>query len=199
MTREEWLGEKLTDAELQELRYAPRVEVQFLEGPTGKKERYFRHVGRNWVTTFALLPGDDLIIVGEWKQGSHDVSIVPPSGVPSSADHKTSDPYGNCAKREFEEETGIILEKVIPLCTTGIPVSTRQSSQRYFPYLGIPKLPIVQKAKKLDKTEFLKGLVISLEEWMKLIDRGMVYEDAAISITMIALRNLGRLKLSAAA
>lgn len=195
MSREEYISGRLSQEELAELRFMPSVEVTFLRNPRGKEERYFRHHGRYWATTFCLLPGDHLVVVGEWKQGSSDISIVPPSGVPNKDDMKTLDPYGICAKREFEDETGISIETVTPLCTKGIPVSTRQSTQRYFPYLGVAKEPIVRREAKLDRTEFLKGVVISLEEWMKLLERGGVYEDCSYSITLLALRKLGRLTL----
>ncbi|RJQ29461.1 hypothetical protein C4571_01290 [Candidatus Parcubacteria bacterium] len=186
----------LTPDQLHELKFAPRVEVQFLKNPAGRIERYFRHVGRNWATTFVLLPGDLLIVVGEWKQGSNDITLVPPSGVPSNDDMKTTDPYGACARREFTHETGIELAEVISLSNgVGIPVSTRQSTQRCFPFLGTPKEPIVRRRAKLDETEFLKGVAIPLGEWLKLIEEGKVREDCSISTTFLALQKLGRLRL----
>jgi len=182
--------------QLVELKFSPRIEVSFLQNPKGRNERYFRHVGKNWATTFVLLPGDLVIIVGEWKQGSRDVTLVPPSGVPSNEDMKTDDPYRACAKREFVHETGIELAEVISLSNgNGIPVSTRQSTQRCFPFLGIPKKPIERKPAKLDETEFLKGVVIPLTDWFLLLETGKVFELTSIAITYLALRNLGRLPL----
>lgn len=196
MPREEYISGKLTAEELAELRFMPSVEVTFLRDPKGHAGRYFRHHGRFWATTFALLPNDHVIIVAEWKQGSTEVSIVPPSGVPTKEDMKTHDPYGSCAKREFEQETGLRLREVIKLGTKAIPVSGRQSTQRYFPYLGIVEEPVVRREAKLDSTEFLKGLIMPLTEWWKLLaEMGAVYEDCSYSVTILALTKLGRLKL----
>jgi hypothetical protein len=188
----------LSPDQLVELKFSPRVEVSFLKDPKDRTERYFRHVGRNWATTFVLLPGDLVVIVGEWKQGSRDITLVPPSGIPNNDDMRTTDPYGRCARREFFRETGIELAEVISLSNgNGIPVSTRQSTQRCFPYLGIPKKPIERKLGKLDETDFLKGLVIPLADWLRLLETGQVFELTSSSITYLALRKLGRLQLTA--
>lgn len=190
------------EAVLEAQRFSPRNEVVFLEQPGGQPFTGFRSIGKDWGTVFAVLPGDIIIIVAEWKHGTESLTIVPPSGVPTKAEMAIEDVsyrMAVCSKREYEEETGIELEKVIPLTNTTLPgagVSTRQSTQRFFPHLGIVKLPIVQGPRKLDTTEHLKGIAISIPEWLKFLDQGGLYEDCAGSITLLALRHLNRLQLT---
>lgn len=186
----------LTPRQREEIRrFAPRSEVVFLQDPKGNPFTGFRSVGKNWVTTFALLEGDLVPITIEYKHGADVVVLVPPSGVPGRRETGLEDPMSACARREFLEETGVELAEVTLLSgPEGIPVSSRQSTLRYFPFLGIPKMPISLQERRLDSTEFLRVVLIPLKEWLKLIGRGGV-EDSAISTTFLALQRLGRLKI----
>lgn len=177
------------------VRFAPKAEVVFLDNPKGGIFRGYRTVMKNWATVFALLDDDLIPVIVEFKHGSEDICIVPPSGVPSIKDFDTPDPMSKCAKREFWEETGIELESLMPLSgATGNAVTPRQSTQRYFPYLGIPKQPIVQTRQNLDKTELLKILLIPLPEWLRLISEKKIVDECAITCTFLALQTLGRIQ-----
>jgi 8-oxo-dGTP pyrophosphatase MutT (NUDIX family) len=187
----------LTEEEKVDLRFAPKDEVVFLEQPNGKPFTGFRNVGKNWATVFAVLPGDLIPIVGEFKHGAEVISLVPPSGVLSKAEMEISSVLERmmaCGKREFQEETGMKLKRVTPLSSEhGLPVSTRQSTQRCYPLLGEIELPVRPGPSKLDQTEHLKMVLIPLGEWMVLLNSGKVYEDCAVSTTYLALGKLGRL------
>lgn len=193
----EYAGENLSQEEREELEYfAPKAEIVVLENPKGGIFRGYRAVMKNWTTVFALLDDNILPVTVEFKHGSNDICIVPPSGVPSRKDFGTKEDIMQvCAKREFWEETGIELEAVISLSGAGNAVTPRQSTQRFFPYLGIPKKPIVRTAQKLDRTEMLKILLIPLNEWLKLISEGKIVDECAISITLLALQKMGRIKV----
>jgi|WetSurMetagenome_2_1015567.scaffolds.fasta_scaffold534274_1 hypothetical protein len=177
-------------------RFAPKSEVVFLENPKGGIFRGYRSVGKNWVTVFTLLDGLIPITV-EFKHGSEDICLVPPSGVPARKDFESQNPMENCAKREYLEETGIELEKLIPLSNPkGNAVSPRQSTQRYFPYLGIPKLPVIQTDQRLDKNEALKIILVPLGYWLQLIKENQIVDECAITCTFRALQELGRLAMT---
>lgn len=193
----EYAARDLSPEERDELeRFAPKAEIVFLENPKGGIFRGYRSVMKNWITVVTLLDGDILPVTVEYKHGSDDIVIVPPSGVPSRKDFGTQeDPMQVCAKREFWEETGIELEKVIPLSEAGNAVTPRQSTQRFFPYLGIAKEPVIKAAQNLDKTEMLKVLLIPLNEWLRLISEGKIVDECAISITFLALQKLNRIKV----
>lgn len=191
MNLDEYRTGKLTEDEQGDLRFAPKGEMILFEQPNGRSFRAFRSVGKNWATVFALFPGDLLLVVGEWKHGANVVSLVPPSGVPRNGETMTE-----TAKREFEDETGARLSVITPLSSLeGIPVSSRQTTQRYFPFLGTVAEPVDRGPSSLDDTEYLAAVLIPLDEWLKLIERGQVLEDCAVSITFLALRKMGRLQL----
>jgi hypothetical protein len=175
-------------------RFAPKAEVVFLKNPKGGTFLGYRSVGKNWVTVFSLLDQDLVPITVEFKHGSGDICLVPPSGVPSRKDFDGTDPMAACARREFLEETGIELEKLIPLSNPkGNAVSPRQSTQRYFPYLGIPKLPVIQTDQRLDKNEALKIILVPLGYWLQLISENQIVDECATTCTFRALQELGRL------
>ncbi|MFA6042296.1 MAG: NUDIX domain-containing protein [Patescibacteria group bacterium] len=184
---------QLSEEQIHELEFSPKTEVLTLEKPNGATFRGFRTVAENCSTVFCILPGDVLPIIVEWRHGAEVISLVPPTGVVSAVDHGD---MAACAKREFEEETGIILANLHPLSTDGIPLSTRGNTQRYFPFLGYAEEPIVIEHIKLDENEYLKVMLIPLADWLKLISAGRVPEEISIGITFLALQRIGRLKLA---
>ena len=101
-----------------------------------------------------------------------------------------------CAKREYEEETGIEIRSLVSLSNEGIPISSRQSTQRYFPYLGYHDLPIRVGESALDDNEKIVVVLMSVRELLYLIVSGTLLEECTISITTLALMRLKRLTLS---
>lgn len=191
-TLEEYRQGNLSENQRAELRFAPTVEVLTLQGPE-ETFRGFRTVGRNWTTVFALLPDDLVPLIGEYKHGTDEILLVPPSGVPSRTDLETGDPMSTCAKREWEEETGLQLKYVLPLQPKGLAIAGRQSSVRYFPYLGEVEEPIVRGASKLDANEKLAMVLMPLQEWLRAIDHLPGMESSGVTTTYLALRHLGRI------
>lgn len=199
MDLKDYVAGNLTEAEKADLRFAPKNEVVFLKQPNGKPYTGFRNVGKNWSTVFAVLPGDLVPIVGEFKHGAEEITLVPPSGVLSKAETEISslmERMKACGGREFEEESGLKLKNVIPLSSEhGLAVSTRQSTQRYYPFLGEVAMPVAPGRSKLDENEHLKMVLIPLSEWLILVNSGRIYDDCAVSVTYLALGKLGRLNV----
>lgn len=188
---DEYMRRDLDEAQLGELRFAPKAEVVSLTDHHGKPFRGFRSVGKDWATTFTLLPGNLVPIVGEYKHGANEVVLVPPSGVPHKEDQTTPNAMMTCAQREWEEETGLKLASIEPLSAKPLVISGRQSTLRYYPFLGRVQRPIVKGTSKLDATEQLKMVLCPLGEWLKLIERGQGIEDCGASATLLALSRLG--------
>jgi hypothetical protein len=190
---DEYRERELTDQQRSELRFAAKNEVVFLQQPMGGEFRGFRTIIKNWATTFCLLPGDFVPIVAEWKHGAEIISLAPPSGVPSKADNGS---MSACAKREFEEETGMTLEKVIYLGPmSGIPINCRSLTTTFCPFFGKVAEPLVVGPSKLDATEHLKLVLFPLNEWMKVVLHGMTGDDCSISTTFLALNYLERISV----
>jgi hypothetical protein len=195
---DEYLKRDLSESERNDLRFAPKTEVVFLRQPDGKPFTGFRNVGKNWSTVFTILPGDLVPIIGEFKHGEEFISLAPPSGVPNKVEMQINDTLErmtSVGKREYEEETGMKLAEIVSLDAMGLSVSGRQDKQRYFPFLGKVAEPIEPGASKLDKTEFLKMVLVPVGELLKLIEeKNRILEDCLVSATFLALRKLGRLK-----
>jgi ADP-ribose pyrophosphatase len=182
---------ELSEQQRHELkRFSPKADTLFLRNPkTGQDFTGFRTVGGDWAATFTLLPGDLLALVGEYKHGMGRVSLTLPAGRLEPSE--LNDP-SKSAKRELEEETGLVLDNVVSLSQSGLYPMGRRATVRYYPYLGIIREPVVPRSQRLDETEDLRVVLMPLNEWLKLIDAGQVHDEYAVTTTFLALRKLGR-------
>ncbi len=153
-----------------------------------------------WTCTFILLNSPTgekyVVLTGEYKHGHERISITPPAGVPEKDESMT-----DCAKREAEQESGLILESVQPLCgPLGEALSGRKSTELVFPFLGIPAYDTDGTPKKkpveLDETENLKCVLMPLEEYWKFIGTDYENESGPRDCGYAALRELGLLTLA---
>lgn len=167
-----------------DLKYMPQIQVVSFKSPGGKLFEGFQVSGTNGVRVFTLVDGF-VPICGEFQHGCEDVILDLPGGQINDGED-----CATCAKREFEEETGISLEKVFPLGLRGTTINARRTKARNFSFIGIPKKPIVCKSQRLDDNEHLKVVLVSLEDWLKLIEREFAQSYSA-STTFLALRRLG--------
>lgn len=198
----DYLKRDFSEDQRKDLRFAPQSEVMFLETSQGDSYTAFRSVGRDWTTVFSLLPGYLVPLVAEYKHGAEVISIVPPSGVPTKEELAQLNRYqinvimAQCAEREYEEETGIRLKTLVPLGPDkGLPISSRQSTQRYFPFLGYPEEPIKVGSSKLDDNENLAVILMPISELLRYITREDVTEECLISMTFLALTQLSLIRL----
>lgn len=193
---------KLTPRELEELeKYSPKGEVALFRKPDGELYNAFRSRLRNAITVFNLIPNprgeEDLtIITGEWKQGTEEVVLHYPAGVPNNDDKQSDDPLAACAMRIFFEETGIEAEKVVPLSEKLVGAQTRNTTGAFQHFLGIPKLPIEQKnPPRTHESLYTKAVIMPITEWIELIHRGEVYEECALGATLQGLLYLNRIAI----
>src|SRR3989344_1368063 len=170
----------LTNQEI-EIKRKFQMEVSKFLSPSGKG---FRFIGGNGTRVLTLLDREFIPICAEFQHGCGEVLFDLPGG---SLD--TGEDPADCAKREFKEETGIILKNVISLGPAGMPIAARRISSRNFSFIGIVSNPVVLERQKLDADEHLKVVLISLDDWLKLIDREIVQSYSA-STTLLALRRL---------
>lgn len=174
------------------VRFAPKSQVVFLEQPNGKPFTGFRSTGRDWATVVTMLKGDLIPIVGEYKHGTGCISLCNPSGVIGKADDGS---FENAGRREFEEETGLTVKTMTPLGSpSGIGVSTRQSTQKCYPFLATVDESVALKPSKLDASEVLKLVLIPVRDWLAILDE-KCEEASAHLATLLALRKLGWLQM----
>lgn len=184
---DEYLKRELTPKEKGELRFAPKIEMMQFENPRKEIFTGFRTRGKNGVAVLSLLPGDLIPVCGEFRHGCETISLNLPGGT-----FEKETPT-EAAKREFEEETGIMLEDVIPLSTQGMPTDARTNANRFLSFIGVPRNPIVIKDQNLDHEEFVKTVLVPINEWLKLIEEEKVQDSYSVVTTFLALRKLGRL------
>lgn len=182
---EKYLEMDLTQNEKEELRFAQKVEVVRFKDPNGEPFAGFRGVQKDGVLVFTPLPGEMLPICAEFRHGCERVILNLPAGLIEEDDPNPE----TAAKREFEEETGIVLQKLTPLNSNGIPIDARSSTRQNFFFLGIPADPIQIKKPNTHKAEFVKRFLVATEDWLHLMKLGAV-EDCSMSATLLALREL---------
>ncbi len=190
----EYQKQDLDQGRLYEIRrFAPDTEVVFLRDPEGDPFVGFRSIWSyaKGCVVFTLLPGDLIPVAAEYRHGAEVVSLILPGGVVEKND---SCPAVR-AQQEFQAETGIILDKVVPLDDDGIPLSARQMKLSSCSFLGILPSQIKISEQRLDPKEYLKIVLIPLSEWLILIETSQVKEAASIVATFLALRKLRRLEL----
>lgn len=167
------------------LRYAPQVQVIGFRSPGGSLFDGFQVLDFNGARVFTLIDGF-VPVCGEFQHGCEEVVLDLPGG------HiEDGEDYTTCAKREFEDETGMVLKKVVSLSSRGMLISARRTTARNFSFLGELRKPMVCRDQRLDSNEHLGAVLISLDDWLKLIEREFVQSYSA-STTFLALRKLGR-------
>lgn len=166
------------------LRYMPQVQVVGFKSPKGDLFDGFQVSGISGVRVFTLIDGF-IPVCGEFQHGCDDIVLDLPGG---HVDNEED--YSLCAKREFEEETGMVLEKVVSLSSRGMLINARRTKARNFSFVGELRKPIVCGDQRLDSNEHLRAVLVSLDDWLKLIEREFVQGYSA-STTFLALRKLG--------
>jgi 8-oxo-dGTP pyrophosphatase MutT (NUDIX family) len=197
---DKYIKKTLTVTQKKEIdKFAPKLEVEVFENPKKQKFTGFR---ATWpygmgVHIFTILPGDLIPVTAEFRHGAEIISIILPGGItdPDKSNLKSRMAH---AKKEFEEETGILLEKVVPIetkDTSGIALSARQVKQKTCGFLGIVPKKLSFQETNLDHGEFLKAVLIPVNDLIKLIMEGSIKEASIIMTTFMALHKMNRLKL----
>jgi ADP-ribose pyrophosphatase len=179
----------LTNQEI-EIKRKFQVKVSQFLSPSGENFRGFLVSSMSGARVFTLLEEGLVPICAEFQHACGEVFFDLPGGILEPGE----DP-AVCAKREFEEESGIVLENVISLSSVGMPIAAKRFKTRNFSFIGIARNPVTLISQKLDAGEHLKTVLVSLDDWLKLIDREMVQAYSA-STTLLALRRLGMVSLA---
>jgi hypothetical protein len=191
---EEYAQRDLSSVQRSELRFAPKNEAVVFEQPNGKAFTSFRTRRNNYAGTFVLLPGDFVVLTIDFMQGLETIIVGPACGVPSKADLQTTFPMQTCARREFQEETGLTLATIEPLTENplvGVGVSGRNDTQLCYPFWGEVEQPVVRREQELDDTEHLVLVTMQLDEWLKFLRQGRNFNASSTTMTLLALMRMG--------
>lgn len=184
----EYLKRELSLEEKMDLKYLLKVEVVTFTSPKGGVFRGFRSIGSDGVVVFTLLPGSLVVVCGEFMHGREEVILDLPGGMIESGE----DPSVR-AKKEFEEESGVILKEVILLGSIGTTPFARQCNSKNYSFMGIQTNPVIVKKQNLDENEYLGVVLVHLDDWLKLIDKEVV-DGKSVITTFRALRKLKLIK-----
>lgn len=190
MSAADYLKREHTPSEKEHLKYLLPSEVVSLINPKGEVFRGFRFLGPSGALVFTLLPGNFIVVCAEFMHGCDQVMLDLPGGMIEPGENPEA-----TAKKEFEDESGIILEKVIPLSTRGIPSNARRIHSWHYIFIGIEKKPIQIKEQVLDSMEYVGVMLVHLDDWIKLIEKEAV-DAKSVAATFKALINLGLIKSS---
>lgn len=175
----------LSEEESRDLKFAPRVEVVFLQDPRRDVFRGFRSIGRSGVVVFCLLYDKYVVSCLEFRHGIETSILNLPGGTFNSGDPV------DCALKEWKEEIGIKLTSITSLNKRGIPVDARNTNRVNYSYMVFTKQPLIVKRQEFDKQEFIECYLIPLKDWQKCIQAGYV-DGYSVCTTQLAVEYLSK-------
>lgn len=167
------------------LHFIPKSEVVVFSNPENRSFVGIRKRTADGVVIFTVLPGNYIPVCAEFKHGIEEISI----NLPGGGNFSVKNPRIQ-AKKEFEQETGIILKNVTRLSPKGISNDARANANRVYYFMGNVSKPLRVMPKKLDKEEFLEAFLMSIDDWLKLIKSNGVIDGQSVIATFLALQQL---------
>ena len=156
--------------------------------PNGKViESYHILEYPDWVNAVALTDDGQVILVKQYRHGIQKEIIELVSG--------TVDPGENpdeCVARELTEETGFVFENVVRLCEIS-PNPANHTNTTYC-YLATGGKKVT--AQDLDDSEELDVLIVTMEEFLTLLETNQFAQALHVTGIYYALRKLGVLSIN---
>lgn len=152
--------------------------VRFPNGKTGELEM-IRHSGAAAVLPLLSDDGDDpqIILIRQYRYASGGYMLEVPAGRPD----KEGEDWELCARRELEEETGMIAGKLTRL--TEIFTTPGFTDEKIHLFLATD---LTRGSGKLDEDEFLETEVMHLSAVLKKIRDGEIQDAKTICTILYA-------------
>ena len=148
-------------------------------------EGYHVRETRGFVVVFALTPGDELVLVRQYKHGAGNVVLELPAGAIDPGESALA-----AATREFEEETGYAVEGTLEHVRTFIADPTN-SDGRFSLFFGRGARP--GRAQHFDPTEEITVELVPLDRAIELLRDGSIDVAPHVASIYTVLDRLGRL------
>ncbi|HEX2953389.1 MAG TPA: NUDIX hydrolase [Bacillota bacterium] len=148
----------------------------------GIKAPFFRMTFLDWVNVVPITPENQVVLVRQFRKGTHDFSIETPGGTMDPEEH---DPY-QAGMRELEEETGYRCDSLDYL--GNVEANPAIQNNRCHFYLARDARPV--GIKHFDEWEDLELLVVPWNEVMEWISVGKITHSLAILALMRAAVHL---------
>ncbi len=153
--------------------------VRFPNGKTGELEM-IRHSGASAVLpVLSDLDADDpqILLIRQYRYASGGYLLEVPAGRP---DHEGED-WEVCARRELQEETGLLAERLIPL--TSIYTTPGFTDEKIHLFVAIG---LTTGDTKLDDDEFLDAETMPMSEALQLVRAGEITDAKTICTLLYA-------------
>jgi ADP-ribose pyrophosphatase len=125
----------------------------------------------NWVNVIPLTPGEQVVMIEQWRHGTRSVHLETPGGLMD--DGETPE---QCARRELLEETGYEAGKVIHLGTVHPNPAFQSNLQHYVLARDCHKVA----EPTLDRAEDIVVRVIPLDAVQRMIEAGKITHGIVI-------------------
>jgi ADP-ribose pyrophosphatase len=153
--------------------------VRFPDGSTGELE-FIRHSGASAVLPVLSDPdGPDpqILLIRQYRYASGGYMLEVPAGRPTVK----GEDWQECARRELEEETGLIAEDLVYLTTIYTTPGFTDEQIRLYAALGI-----TNGKTAFDADEFIEPVVMKLTEALAMIRDGEITDAKTICTILFA-------------
>ena len=153
--------------------------VRFPNGKTGKLEM-IRHSGASAVLpVLSDLDADDpqIVLIKQYRYAAGGYLLEVPAGRP---DHEGED-WEVCARRELEEETGLVAERLIGLTSIYTTPGFTDEKIRIFVAIGLST-----GKSALDEDEFLDTVTMPMSEALEKVRDGEITDAKTICTLLYA-------------
>ncbi len=153
--------------------------VRFPNGKTGKLEM-IRHSGASAVLpVLSDLDADDpqILLIRQYRYAAGGYLLEVPAGRPD----KEGEDWEVCARRELQEETGLIAEQMIPLTAIYTTPGFTDEKIHLFVALGL-----TTGETALDEDEFLDTVTLRMSEALEKVMEGEITDAKTICTLLYA-------------
>ncbi len=151
--------------------------VRYPDGSTGELEM-IRHSGASAVLpVLDPIDTDDprVLLIRQYRYAASGELLEVPAGRPRSP----GEPWEDCARRELEEEVGLVAGRLVPLTT--IFTTPGFTDERIHVFLGLDCTPGTTRR---DRDEFIEPVELRLSEALRLARDGGI-DDAKTLCTLL--------------
>ena len=153
--------------------------VRFPNGKTGEMEM-IRHSGASAVLpVLSDLDADDpqILLIKQYRYASGGYLLEVPAGRPD----KEGEDWEVCARRELEEETGLVADQLIPLTAIYTTPGFTDEKIRLFVAIGLK-----EGKTNLDEDEFLDTVTLPMSEALRMVRDGEITDAKTICTLLYA-------------
>jgi ADP-ribose pyrophosphatase len=153
--------------------------VRFPDGSTGELE-IVRHSGAAAVLPVLSNPDGDnpqILLIRQYRYASNGFMLEVPAGRPD----QPGEDWELCARRELEEETGLVAARLVRLTT--IYTTPGFTDEQIHLFLA---LDVKEGKTSFDKDEFIEPVVMPLSEALELIRTGEISDGKTIITILYA-------------